>query len=115
MEAFVTLFLAAAWIGIVTVLFWGVLTAWRISHDDEPLPLFSALARRGLRPEALPPGALGTAVRRCVMCAEKDRCRAWLDAAAPGGDLPFCPNQPFLEAVARWRPPSRYGKGKKGA
>jgi hypothetical protein len=102
MDALVIYLVAAAWTAILAMLAWGVASSWhRVWSDQDPLPFFGMLQRRGLVLERLErsPEPLYAAVRRCTMCREKARCRDWLERSV--GGPPACPNEAFLEAAPR--------------
>ena len=102
MDNLVMVTVAAAWLAILVMLAWGVAASWRrVLSDQDPLPFFGMLQRRGLVLERLErsPEPLYAAVRRCTMCREKARCRDWLERRV--GGPPACPNEAFLEAAAR--------------
>ena len=75
---------------------------WRVLHDEGELRLERVLRRRGVAA-----GALGyqaaVATRRCVACANKTECDAWLSSGAHGSIEKFCPNAGFIERVAKAR------------
>lgn len=74
--------------------------AWRILHADAKLRLELMLHRKGA---ALGEGGYQAAVatRRCVACANKEECDAWLRSGGHGSIASFCPNAGFIERVPR--------------
>ena len=61
------------------------------------------LVRNGVRPSAVANEyyAVAHATRRCVACADKARCDAWLAAHRREGYEHFCPNAAFIAHSAR--------------
>ena len=72
--------------------------SWRMLHDDGRLRLRRMLARNGIRMAAA--GAshyeMALATRRCVACAGKAQCDAWLAAHRREGFERFCPNAQLI-------------------
>jgi len=66
------------------------------------LQIWRAMERRGLEPEdaAGEERALAVAVRRCTLCPGVEQCEHWL-AGEPADPAAFCPNDTFLENLAR--------------
>ena len=68
--------------------------SWRMLHADGRLRLRRMLARNGVAMAAA--GAsdyeMALATRRCVACAGKSQCDAWLAARRREGFEAFCPN-----------------------
>lgn len=78
-------------------------TAWRMMHDDGRLRLRRMLARNGVRLAAAAGDEYyeaARATRRCVACADKGRCDAWLASHRREGFDAFCPNAAFIARVA---------------
>lgn len=66
------------------------------------LQLWKMLARRGIAPsdaDAAANARLARAVRRCVLCANVERCDRWLASNAAAGLEQFCPNAGALEGL----------------
>jgi hypothetical protein len=66
------------------------------------LQLWKVLARRGIAPsdaDAPADARLARAVRRCVLCANVERCDRWLAADEAAGLEQFCPNAGALEGL----------------
>lgn len=98
-----SLAIIAALAVVLGVFLYAVLAlGWRVLHDDARLRLDQMLRRHGA---AL--GASGyqaaVATRRCVACANKAECDAWLRSGARGSIDKFCPNAAFIARVARTR------------
>jgi hypothetical protein len=76
--------------------------SWRMLHDDGRLRLRRILARNGVRMAAA--GAsnyeMACATRRCVGCAGKRQCDAWLAARRREGFERFCPNADLIARCA---------------
>lgn len=74
----------------------------RMLRDDGRLRLRRMLVRNGVRPGAAATGyyAVARATRRCVACADKARCDAWLAAHQRKGFEAFCPNASFIACSA---------------
>jgi hypothetical protein len=72
-------------------------------RDDGRLRLRRMLARNGVRPAAAANEYLeaARATRRCVACADKARCDAWLASHRREGFDAFCPNAAFISRHAR--------------
>lgn len=75
----------------------------RMLRDDGRLRLKRMLVRNGVRPSAVANEyyAVARATRRCVACADKARCDAWLAAHRREGYEDFCPNAAFIAHNAR--------------
>jgi hypothetical protein len=73
-------------------------TAWRMLHDDGRLRLRRLLARQGVRLSLVADQYYDAAraTRRCVACADKSRCDAWLALHRREGFDAFCPNAGFI-------------------
>jgi hypothetical protein len=76
--------------------------SWRMLHDDGRLRLRRMLARNGVAMAAA--GAsdfeMAFATRRCVSCADKAQCDAWLAARKRKGFEAFCPNADLIARCA---------------
>ena len=76
--------------------------SWRMLHDDGRLRLRRMLARNGVTMAAA--GAsdyeMAFATRRCVGCADKAQCDAWLAAHRREGFEAFCPNADLIARCA---------------
>lgn len=87
-----------------------LVSSLRMLRDDGRLRLRAMLGRYGAALDVAPgehaayQGALAT--RRCVACAEKARCDAWLDSGARDGAEAFCPNTGFVRNAARETQPA---------
>lgn len=75
----------------------------RMLRDDGRLRLRRMLVRNGVRPATVASEYYETAraTRRCVACADKARCDAWLASHRRGGFDAFCPNAAFISRHAR--------------
>jgi len=77
--------------------------SWRMLHDDGRLRLRRMLARNGVAMAAA--GAsdyeMACATRRCVACAGKAKCDAWLAAHRRVGFEVFCPNADLIARCAQ--------------
>lgn len=79
---------------------------WRMLRDDGRLRLNQMLRRHGVAD-----GATGVAnsrqaavaTRRCIACANKEQCDAWLHSGAHGSIAKFCPNADFVRRTAETR------------
>ena len=76
--------------------------SWRMLHDDGRLRLRRMLARNGVAMGAAEASSyeLALATRRCVACADKPRCDAWLASRRREGSEAFCPNAAFVARSA---------------
>lgn len=84
--------IAAAWLAILAMLAWGVVSGWRrVMEDERPLPFFGKLDALGVSvpqaQEAVGMVALSAAVRRCALCSEKAACAAGRRVACPNTEL----------------------------
>lgn len=73
--------------------------AWRMLHDNGRLRLEQMLCRRGVKLAVAgeqSPYDAALAARRCVGCADKARCDAWLASGRREGFEAFCPNADFI-------------------
>lgn len=77
--------------------------ARRMLRDDGRLRLRRMLVRHGVPPAAVANEyyEVARATRRCVACADKARCDAWLAAHRREGSEDFCPNAAFISRSAR--------------
>jgi hypothetical protein len=75
----------------------------RILRDDGRLRLRRMLARNGVRSASVATEyyEIARATRRCVACADKARCDAWLASHRHEGFDAFCPNAAFISNHAR--------------
>lgn len=75
----------------------------RMLRDDGRLRLRRMLVRHGVRPAAVATEyyEIARATRRCVACADKARCDAWLASHRHEGSEDFCPNAAFISHSAR--------------
>jgi hypothetical protein len=72
-------------------------SAWRMLHDDGRLRMRRVLARRGVSLAAVGGTCdAARATRRCVACADKAQCDAWLASHRREGFEAFCPNAGFI-------------------
>jgi hypothetical protein len=106
MDAFVSSFIGAAWLGITAVLLWSVVACMRRARSqDENLPFFGMLGRQGLTvaqaEEAVGISEVSRAVRRCVLCRSNEACRAEFAGSQPASHDPDCPNAGVLERARR--------------
>jgi len=76
--------------------------SWRILHNDGRLRLRRMLARNGVAMAAV--GAsdddMARATRRCLACADKAQCDAWMAAHKREGYEGFCPNADLIARCA---------------
>ena len=74
----------------------------RMLRYDGRLRLRRMLVRNGVRPSSVANEyyAVARATRRCVACADKARCDAWLAARQREGFEHFCPNASFIAQSA---------------
>lgn len=101
-----SLFALIAFALVLGALAWAWLASLRRSlNDDGRLRLREVLVRHGreLPSDADAAGIYRTALatRRCVHCAEKERCDVWLARGERNGLGAFCPNADFVERIAR--------------
>ncbi len=80
-------------------------SSWRMLHDDGRLRLRRMLARHGVSLAAAATrdctvSEAARATRRCVACADKARCDAWLASHRREGFEAFCPNAGFISRSA---------------
>jgi hypothetical protein len=77
--------------------------SWRMLHDDGRLRLRRMLVRNGVSMGAAGASSyeLALAMRRCVACAGKAQCDAWLAAHSRAGFEKFCPNADLIARCAR--------------
>ena len=75
----------------------------RMLQYDGRLRLRRMLVRNGVRPSSVADEyyAVARATRRCVACADKARCDAWLASHRRDGFDAFCPNAAFISRHAR--------------
>jgi len=75
----------------------------RMLRDDGRLRLRRMLVRNGVRPSSVANEyyEVARATRRCVACADKARCDAWLASHQHKGYEAFCPNAGFIAHSAR--------------
>lgn len=100
----VTFLIAAAWLAILGVFFWGVVSGWRTQLlSDLPLPFFRLLEREGLtvaRAGALVGVAeLADAASRCTTCASRRACEAGVLGGWLGRRPAGCPNEQLFERL----------------
>lgn len=79
--------------------------SWRMLHDDGRLRLRRMLARHGATLNAAATHGFAVyetarATRRCVACADKAQCDAWLSSRKREGFEAFCPNAGFIARSA---------------
>jgi hypothetical protein len=79
--------------------------SWRMLHDDGRLRLRRMLARHGATLNAaatygFAASETARATRRCVACADKARCDAWLASHRREGFEAFCPNADLIARSA---------------
>jgi hypothetical protein len=77
--------------------------SWRMLHSDGRLRLRRMLARNGVPMAAADASdyEMACATRRCVACADKPQCDAWLAARKREGFEAFCPNADLIARCAR--------------
>jgi hypothetical protein len=83
---------------------YGVLVeSRRMLRGDGRLRLTRMLVRHGVAPSAVANeyNEVARATRRCVACADKSRCDAWLASHRREGSGAFCPNAAFISRSAR--------------
>jgi hypothetical protein len=75
----------------------------RMLSDDGRLRLRRMLARRRVHIDVAAAGNYESAraTRRCVACADKAQCDAWLASHQREGSEAFCPNASFIYHAAR--------------
>jgi hypothetical protein len=75
----------------------------RMLRDGGRLRLRRMLARRGVSLAATNEGIYeaARATRRCLACADKAQCDAWLASHQRQGFEAFCPNTGFIDHAAR--------------
>jgi hypothetical protein len=91
-------------LAVIAALVFGVMlysifaASIRMLQDDGRLRLRRMLARRGVSLAAADGGIyeIARATRRCVGCADKAQCDAWLAARRREGFEAFCPNAAFI-------------------
>ena len=89
---------------LLAIIGYGMLVeSRRMLRDDGRLRLRRMLARNGVRSAAVATEYYETAraTRRCVACADKARCDAWLASHRREGFEAFCPNAAFISRTAR--------------
>jgi len=104
MEAFMQTLLLIGALALGGAFLYAVFAqSWRMLHDDGRLRLRRMLARNGVPMAAA--GAsdyeMALATRRCVACAGKPRCDAWLATHRREGFDRFCPNANLIARCAR--------------
>jgi hypothetical protein len=87
--------------GLLLVGGWAAHGLWRaVMREDRPVLLHRMLERQGLSTDRLVYATdieqTGAAVRRCVMCRDREECLAWLDRGGRAGYERFCPNADFI-------------------
>lgn len=79
-----------------------VMTEWR-GLPAGPLPLYEMLARQSPRAASLAIASgsrdFALAVRQCVTCEQRARCRAWLDSGKQEGFEEFCANAGYVSRM----------------
>jgi hypothetical protein len=101
--------IGAAWVGILGMLVWGIVTGWRrqLAHDG-PLPLFRLLARSGVSAAqaeaALGDEDLARATRSCALCATRSACESGLMGGWLGEYPAGCPNMGLFVRLSAVRP-----------
>jgi hypothetical protein len=93
------LLLAALLVGAIVYAIFA--ESWRMLHHDGRLRLRRMLARHGASLNAAATLGFATyetarATRRCVACASKAQCDAWLASRKRDGIEAFCPNAGFI-------------------
>ena len=66
------------------------------------MQIWKVLERRGIAPsdaDAPADARLARAVRRCVLCANVERCDRWLASSEAAGLEQFCPNAGALQGL----------------
>ena len=75
---------------------------WR-NLPDGPVPLYEMLRRQSDRAAgmAIASGSrdFAFAIRRCVGCAARSECRAWLDSGRREGFEKFCANADYVSLM----------------
>lgn len=104
MNDMVTVLIGAAWLGILAVVAWGVVSGWRRQlADDGPLPLYRLLARSGVSAmqaeAALGIEDLARATRSCALCASRTTCDSGLTGGWLGERPAACPNAGLFERL----------------
>lgn len=83
----------------------GAVGLWRAMRDERPLLLADVLGFEGIDMAQHVQGAgarqFALAARKCMDCAARDRCEAWLADRTANGYQAFCPNAAY---VARLKP-----------
>ena len=102
MDTVVSSLIGTAWVGIAAILAWSLFrAAQRVRDQDGEAPFFRMLSRTGVTltqaEEAVGIAQLSSAVRRCVLCASNETCRARRSSHAEPG----CPNATVFERVQR--------------
>jgi hypothetical protein len=102
MDHLVTILIGAAWLGILGMLIWGIVSGWREPFlRDAPLPLFRLLERDGLTlaraEEAVGVGELARAARRCGSCAARTACETGVLGGWLGRRPLGCPNASLFD------------------
>jgi hypothetical protein len=103
MDSFAELLLLLIAVLLVGVILYAIFAeSWRMLHHDGRLRLRRMLARRGVRLAAVAAedDEAARATRRCVACAGKARCDAWLASRRREGFQAFCPNAGFIARSA---------------
>ena len=87
-------------LGIVALALLGM---WRAMADERPLFLSELLAFEGIdmaeRIRGTGARQFALAARKCMQCAERERCESWIARKLPGGYESFCPNTGYIERM----------------
>ena len=87
-------------LGIVALALLGM---WRAISDERPLLLSRLLAFEGIdmaeRLGDTDARQFALAARKCMFCAERERCESWIARKQPGGYESFCPNTGYIERM----------------
>jgi hypothetical protein len=105
MENMVTILIGAAWMAILGMLVWGVLSGWRRQMlSDLPLPFFRLLGRDGLTlaqaEAAVGVNELANAASRCATCASRGACEAGVLGGWLGRRPAGCPNGSLFDRLS---------------
>jgi len=101
MDTLVTVAIVAGLSGLTLVTGWAVYRLLRaVTREDRPVLMHRMLQRQGLSLGRLEHstelGRAAAAVRRCVVCRDRETCLAWLEADGKTGYEGFCPNADFI-------------------
>ena len=97
MDTLLTVAIVAGLGGLILAAGWAVHGLWRaVMREDRPILMHRMLQRQGLSLDQLDDSLefeqAAAAMRRCVVCRDRETCLAWLEGDGKTGYEGFCPN-----------------------